>query len=99
MWIQDLSAPERLFDFQFGIPLMSPPFGIPLLTLFMGFCMFIQQKMMPPPPDSTQGKLMMLLPLGFTIVFMNFPAGLVLYWLIHTILSILQQYWVLKGSR
>ncbi len=91
-WIKDLSAPDRLFNFPFEIPFMSPPWGIPVLTLLMGGSMFIQQKMTPTPGDPTQAKIMMFLPIIFTVMFINFPSGLVLYWLINNILSIGQQY-------
>jgi YidC/Oxa1 family membrane protein insertase len=95
-WINDLSAPDRLFQFPFEIPFMTPPYGIPVLTLFMGASMFIQQKMTPVPGDQTQAKIMMLMPVIFTVMFINFPSGLVLYWLVNNILSIGQQYRVLK---
>ena len=92
LWIHDLSAPDRLFNFPFHIPFMAPPYGIPVLTLLMGASMFIQQKMTPSPGDPTQAKVMMFLPLIFTFMFINFPSGLVLYWLVNNILSIGQQY-------
>lgn len=96
LWINDLSAPDRLFTFPFQIPFMAPPSGIPVLTLLMGASMFFQQKMSPAPGDPTQAKIMMFLPLIFTFVFINFPSGLVLYWLTNNILSIGQQYRILK---
>ena len=92
LWINDLSAPDRLFHFPFTIPLMTPPSGIPVLTLLMGVSMFIQQKMTPTPGDPTQAKIMLLMPLIFTFMFINFPSGLVLYWLVNNVLSIGQQY-------
>ena len=91
-WIKDLSAPDRLFSFAFSIPFMEPPYGIPVLTIIMGATMFIQQKMTPAVGDPTQAKMMMILPFVFTVIFVNFSAGLVLYWLLNNILSILQQY-------
>jgi YidC/Oxa1 family membrane protein insertase len=96
LWINDLSAPDRLFNFPFQIPFMAPPSGIPVLTLLMGASMFLQQKMSPAPGDPTQAKIMMFLPVVFTFVFINFPSGLVLYWLTNNILSIGQQYRILK---
>jgi len=98
LWINDLSAPDRLFHLPFSIPFMEPPAGIPVLTLLMGASMFIQQKMTPTPGDPTQAKVMMFLPIIFTFVFINFPSGLVLYWLTNNILSIGQQYRILKQS-
>lgn len=95
-WINDLSAPDRLFHFDFAIPLMQPPYGIPVLTIIMGGTMFLQQKMSPPPGDPTQAKMMMFMPIMFTVIFINFPAGLVLYWLVNNILSISQQYYISK---
>jgi YidC/Oxa1 family membrane protein insertase len=95
-WINDLSAPDRLFDFGFSIPFMQPPYGIPVLTVVMGATMFLQQKMSPPPGDPTQAKMMMFMPLIFTVIFINFPAGLVLYWLTNNIFSIGQQYYIQK---
>jgi YidC/Oxa1 family membrane protein insertase len=95
-WINDLSAPDRLFSFDFSIPLMQPPYGIPVLTLIMGATMFLQQKMSPPPGDPSQAKIMMLMPIMFTVIFVNFSSGLVLYWLVNNILSIGQQYYVSK---
>ena len=96
LWITDLSAPDRLFNFPFSIPFMSPPYGIPVLTLLMGASMFIQQKLNPTPPDPMQAKIMQMLPIVFTIFFIFFPAGLVLYWVMNNILSITQQYVITK---
>jgi YidC/Oxa1 family membrane protein insertase len=96
LWIDDLSAPDRLFDFGFSIPFMEAPYGIPVLTIIMGATMFLQQKMAPPPGDPTQAKIMMFLPLVFTVIFINFSSGLVLYWLVNNVLSIAQQYYVSK---
>ena len=96
LWVNDLSAPERLFSFPFTIPLMAPPYGIPILTLLMGASMFLQQKMTPMTGDPAQAKMMMLLPIVFTFLFINFPSGLVLYWLVNNMLSIAQQYRINK---
>ncbi len=93
-WINDLSAPDRLFNFGFSIPFMEPPIGIPVLTIIMGGTMFLQQKMSPPPGDPAQAKMMMFMPIIFTFIFINFSSGLVLYWLINNILSISQQYYI-----
>lgn len=95
-WINDLSAPDRLFHFPFSIPFMEPPYGIPVLTLIMGVTMFLQQKMSPPVGDPTQAKMMMLMPVVFTVIFINFSSGLVLYWLVNNVVSILQQYFIQK---
>ncbi len=66
-----------------------------ILPLIMGISMFVQQKLNPPPPDPMQAKIMMALPFVFTIFFLWFPSGLVLYWVINNILSIAQQ-WVIN---
>jgi YidC/Oxa1 family membrane protein insertase len=103
-WIDDLSAPDRAFsDFLSqhitSLPLMDPPYGIPVLTLLMGATMFIAQKMTPMTMgDPTQAKIMQFLPLFFTFIFINFPSGLVLYWLVNNILQIGQQYRIKKSS-
>jgi len=97
LWIRDLSAPDRLFNFDISsIPFMEPPYGIPVLTIIMGATMILQQKMSPPMGDPTQAKMMMLMPVVFTVIFINFSSGLVLYWLINNILSISQQYYIQK---
>jgi YidC/Oxa1 family membrane protein insertase len=96
LWINDLAAPDRLFRFDFSIPFMEPPYGIPVLTLVMGATMFLQQKMSPPMGDPTQAKMMMLMPVIFTVIFINFSSGLVLYWLVNNIVSISQQYYITK---
>jgi YidC/Oxa1 family membrane protein insertase len=98
LWINDLSAPDRLFHFNFSVPLMQPPYGIPVLTLIMGASMLLQQKMSPPPGDPTQAKMMMFMPIIFTFIFINFSSGLVLYWLVNNVLSIAQQYYIQKKN-
>ncbi len=98
LWIADLSAPDRLFHFSFSIPFMTPPHGIPVLTLLMGASMLLQQKMTPTPGDPAQAKMMMFMPVIFTFMFINFPSGLVLYWFVNNVLSIGQQYRILKSS-
>jgi YidC/Oxa1 family membrane protein insertase len=96
LWIDDLSAPDRLFRFGFTVPFMEPPFGIPVLTIVMGASMLLQQKMSPPMGDATQAKMMMFMPIIFTVIFINFSSGLVLYWLVNNLLSIGQQYYTQK---
>ena len=99
LWINDLSAPDRLFHFGFNIPFMNPPAGIPVLTIIMGATMFLQQKMTPTPGDPSQAKIMMFMPLIFTVIFINFPSGLVLYWLVNNILSMGQQFFTQKKAQ
>jgi YidC/Oxa1 family membrane protein insertase len=70
---------------------MDPYFILPII---MGATMFIQQKLNPTPPDPMQAKIMQFLPIMFTVMFLFFPAGLVLYWVVNNSLSILQQ-WII----
>lgn len=97
-WITDLSAPDRLFRFNFDIPLMNSPEGIPVLTLLMGASMLLQQKMTPTPGDPAQAKMMMLMPVIFTFIFINFSSGLVLYWFVSNLFSIAQQFYTQKQA-
>lgn len=90
LWVNDLTAPDRL-HIGINIPHLG---GIPVLTLLMGVSMFIQQKMTPTGGDPRQEKMMLLMPVIFTVFFINFPSGLVLYWLVNNVLSIVQQYWI-----
>jgi YidC/Oxa1 family membrane protein insertase len=80
LWIKDLSA-------------MDPYFVLPLI---MGATMFIQQRLNPPPPDPMQAKVMQYMPIMFTVFFLWFPAGLVLYYIVNNVLSIGQQYIITK---
>jgi YidC/Oxa1 family membrane protein insertase len=90
LWINDLSAPDKLMVA--GVP-------IPVLTLLMGLSMLVQQKMTPQQGDPMQQRMMMLMPIMFTFMFINFPAGLVLYWLVNNLLSIAQQWWMLRSDQ
>ena len=83
-------------DFGISIPYFQDPVGVPVLTIIMGALMFFQQRMSPPPGDPAQAKMMMFLPLIFTVIFVNFPAGLVLYWMVNNAMSIGQQYYIQK---
>jgi len=74
------------------LSVMDPYFILPVL---MGLTMFLQQKMQPTPPDPMQAKIMQFLPIIFTVMFLFFPAGLVVYWVVNNSLSILQQ-WVIN---
>ncbi len=92
-WITDLSAPDRLMIPGVEIPYLG---GIPVLTLLMGVSMYFQQKLSPSSLDPTQAKMMQFLPVIFTFMFINFPSGLVLYWLLNNLFSIAQQIYVNK---
>jgi YidC/Oxa1 family membrane protein insertase len=76
LWIDDLSSRDPFF----------------VLPLLMGAAMFGQYKLNPAPPDPIQAKVFMFMPLIMTVMFAWFPAGLVLYWLTNTVLSIAQQW-------
>ena len=88
-WIKDLAAPDTLFG---TIPWLNMPIGP--LPLLMAATMFIQTKLNPTPPDPIQAKMMLYMPLIFSVMFFFFPSGLVLYWLVNNIYSIVQQ-WVI----
>lgn len=94
LWVNDLSAPERLY-IGIDIPVLG---GIPVLTLFMGFTMYLQQKLTPTTGDPTQAKIMKFLPVIFIFVFINFSAGLVLYMLVTNLLAIAQQYYINRST-
>jgi YidC/Oxa1 family membrane protein insertase len=79
-WIQDLSAKDPYY----------------ITPIIMGATQFIQQKMTPTMGDPMQAKLMLLMPIVFTFFFLNFPSGLVIYWLFNNVLSIGQQYYINK---
>ena len=76
LWIQDLTAPDPYY----------------VLPILMGLSMIVQTKLNPTPPDPIQAKVMMVMPVVFSVMFFFFPAGLVLYWLVNNLLSILQQW-------
>jgi len=95
-WIHDLSAPDRLGTIQ--LPFVTHP-GVPVLTLVMGASMLMQQWMSPSAGDPAQQRAMMIMPVVFTFMFMNFPAGLTLYWLVNNCLTIGQQYAMLRKNR
>ncbi|MCU7842232.1 MAG: membrane protein insertase YidC [Candidatus Thiodiazotropha sp. (ex Monitilora ramsayi)] len=80
LWIDSLSEKDPYF----------------ILPLIMGVSMFVQQKLNPAPPDPMQAKIMMSLPFVFTVFFAFFPAGLVLYWVVNNLVSILQQWYITR---
>ena len=100
-WIHDLSErdPTSLFNL-FGLLPFTPPefLGIGIWPLLMGFTMFLQQKINPAPPDPIQAKVLMMLPIVFTFLFATFPAGLVIYWTWNNILSIGQQWVIMRRA-
>ncbi len=91
LWVHDLASPDILlgaYDI-FGFHLT-----IGILPILMAVSMFIQTKLNPTPPDPIQAKVMMWMPIVFSIMFFFFPAGLVLYWVVNNILSIAQQWFI-----
>ncbi len=100
-WIHDLSAPDplglmTLFGIiQWDVPPLLSIIDIGILPIFMGFTMWLQQKLNPAPADPTQARIFAMLPFVFTFVLAGFAAGLVLYWSVNNILSIAQQ-WVIQ---
>jgi len=82
VWLADLSAADPLY--------ISP--------ILMGATMFLQQKMSPPVGEPLQQKIMMAMPIIFTVMFINFPSGLVIYWFFNNLLSIAQQWLIMRRS-
>jgi len=80
-WIHDLSAKDPYY----------------ITPLIMGATMFLQQKMTPSTMDPNQAKIMLIMPVVFTFMFLSFPSGLVLYWLVNNILTVGQQYYIQKS--
>lgn len=80
-WIQDLSSMDPFF----------------ILPVIMGFSMWFQQRLNPTPPDPMQARIMQFLPIIFTVFFLFFPAGLVLYWVVNNVLSIAQQWYITRS--
>jgi YidC/Oxa1 family membrane protein insertase len=80
--------------------LLIAGWGIPVMTILMGGTMLVQQWLTPQQAgvDPTQRQVMMFMPLIFTYMFLNFPAGLVLYWLVSNLLGITQQYLMLRST-
>ncbi len=101
-WIKDLSAPDptTIFNF-FGLLNFTPPsfLLIGAWPLLMAFTMFLQTKLNPAPPDPLQAKIMTYLPLVFLFLFATFPAGLVIYWTWNNVLSIGQQWIIMKKTK
>ena len=101
-WINDLSAPDPTSIFNlFGLIPWDPPLflTIGIWPLLMGLSMYLQQKINPPPPDPIQAKIFMMLPVIFTFLLATFPSGMVIYWTVNNILSIAQQYYLLKKQK
>jgi YidC/Oxa1 family membrane protein insertase len=80
LWIHDLAVPDPYY----------------ILPVIMAISMWVQTKLNPTPPDPIQAKVMLYMPIIFSIMFFFFPAGLVLYWVVNNILSIAQQWQINK---
>ncbi|OAI47925.1 hypothetical protein AYO45_05495 [Gammaproteobacteria bacterium SCGC AG-212-F23] len=96
-WVLIESVQLRQAPFIFWIHDLSTKDPFYILPVLMGLSMFLQQRLNPPPPDPMQAKLMMLMPVIFTAMFMNFPAGLMLYWFVNNTLSFLQQWYIMHS--
>jgi YidC/Oxa1 family membrane protein insertase len=107
-WIHDLSAPDPTsFANLFGLLPFTPPTHLPILgsvlmigawPLVMGLTMFLQQKLNPQPVDPVQARMFMFLPIIFTFMLAGFPAGLVIYWAWNNLLSIGQQWTIMRRA-
>lgn len=95
-WVLLESVELRQAPFIFWIKDLAVADPYHVLPIIMGATMLIQQKLNPAPPDPMQAKVMMFLPILFTGLFWNFPAGLVLYWIVNNTLSILQQWYITR---
>ena len=101
-WIQDLSAPDPLgiltaFGLiEWSIPEILQIANIGIWPLIMGGTMYLQQKLNPQPADPTQAKIFLMLPIVFTFMLGQFPAGLVIYWAWNNLLSIAQQWIIMR---
>jgi len=104
-WIHDLSAPDPTNVFNlFGlIPFdpgtLSPFLHVGAWPLIMGVSMYLQQKLNPSPPDPVQARMFQLMPVIFTFMLARFPAGLVIYWTTNNLLSIAQQWLIMRQAR
>ncbi|QKM48780.1 Membrane protein insertase YidC [Burkholderia glumae] len=81
LWIHDLSQRDPYF----------------ILPVLMAGSMFLQTRLNPTPPDPVQAKMMMFMPIAFSVMFFFFPAGLVLYYVVNNVLSIAQQYYITRA--
>ena len=101
-WIEDLSArdPTSIFNL-FGLIPWDPPtfLMIGVWPILMGLSMYLQQKLNPTPPDPIQAKIFMFFPLFLTIILAPFPSGLVVYWTVNNILTIAQQWIIMRGTK
>jgi YidC/Oxa1 family membrane protein insertase len=103
-WIHDLSVvdPTNIFNLFGLIPFdpstISPWLHLGAWPLIMGVTMFLQQKLNPPPPDPVQARMFQFMPIIFTFMLASFPAGLVIYWSWNNLLSIAQQWLIMRRT-
>ena len=101
-WVKDLSErdPTSIFNL-FGLIPWDPPtfLMIGAWPILMGLSMYLQQKLNPTPPDPIQAKIFMFFPLFLTIILAPFPSGLVVYWTVNNILTIAQQWVIMRGTK
>ena len=101
-WIKDLSErdPTSVFNL-FGLIPWDPPtfLMIGAWPILMGLSMWVQQKLNPTPPDPIQAKIFMFFPIFLTIILAPFPSGLVIYWTVNNILTIAQQWVIMRGTK
>ncbi|NBV54822.1 MAG: membrane protein insertase YidC, partial [Proteobacteria bacterium] len=83
LWVQDMSLPDPWF----------------VLPVLMGVSMWAQFKLNPPPTDPTQAAVFAWMPAMMTVMFLWFPSGLVLYWLTNNVLSVAQQWWIMRADK
>ncbi|MFQ5541715.1 MAG: membrane protein insertase YidC, partial [Candidatus Binatia bacterium] len=96
LWIKDLSRPDWE---SLPMTVLGWNIGIPILVLFMGASMFVQQWMTPSIGDPNQRRMMYMMPVIFTVIFVNFPSGLTIYWLVNNVLTIGQQYLINRMTK
>jgi YidC/Oxa1 family membrane protein insertase len=80
LWIQDLTAPDPLY----------------ILPIIYAISMIVTTRLNPQPADPMQAKMMMFMPIAFSVIFIFFPSGLVLYWVVNNLISMAQQYVITK---
>ncbi|HVZ27724.1 MAG TPA: membrane protein insertase YidC, partial [Rhizomicrobium sp.] len=103
-WVHDLSAPDPTSIFNlFGLIPYNPHAVLPALLaslgvwpILMGITQFVQTKLNPPPPDPVQARMFTFMPIIFTFMFAAFPAGLVIYYAWNNLLTIAQQWYIMR---
>jgi YidC/Oxa1 family membrane protein insertase len=102
-WITDLSAPDPTSVFNvfgllpFGVEFLPPFMQLGAWPIMMGLSMFFQMRLNPAPPDPVQARIFQFMPLIFTFLLATFPAGLVIYWTWNNLLSMAQQWYIIRS--